>query len=143
MERMNKDFSALKQKLYIDDGKLKSPAQTKAEFEEAKNMMRQYQDFKEKHNFVNKRAKVLNGGWKHGILGVEIPDDLGSNMFKERQSRVNYEQDQKNRINDYRLRKFVKAHEVSSQIDFARTGVHNTTRKDQKIIDIQPEWKTK
>jgi hypothetical protein len=32
--------------------------------------------------FVNKRDRVLNNGWKHGILGVENPEDPGSSIYK-------------------------------------------------------------
>ena len=38
----------------------------------------------------------------------------------------------------------VKNHEVSSQVDFCRSGQFNETRKDQHtIVPLYPEWKSK
>ena len=38
----------------------------------------------------------------------------------------------------------VKCGEVSSQIDFARAGQFNESRKDEKtVVPMYPEWKTK
>lgn len=38
----------------------------------------------------------------------------------------------------------VKSGGVSSQIDFARAGIFNEVRKDEKTaVDMYPEWKRK
>lgn len=37
----------------------------------------------------------------------------------------------------------VKCGEVSSQIDFGRGGVHNEVRKDNRVVEMYPEWKSK
>lgn len=33
--------------------------------------------------FVNKRDRILRNGWKHGITGIELPSDPGTQVFKE------------------------------------------------------------
>ena len=38
---------------------------------------------------------------------------------------------------------YVKAHEVSDQIDFARSGQFNEKRKDPNVVELYPEWKKK
>ena len=50
----------------------------------AKEMQKQYKEFREAHMFAGKRAKLLNTGWRHGVLGVELPNDPGSGVYLER-----------------------------------------------------------
>lgn len=38
---------------------------------------------------------------------------------------------------------YVKTHEVSNQIDFARAGVFNEARNDRNVVGMYPEWKSK
>lgn len=37
----------------------------------------------------------------------------------------------------------MKSHEVSGQVNFARSGQFNETRKDKNVVDMYPDWKTK
>ena len=37
----------------------------------------------------------------------------------------------------------MKAHEVSSQVDFARSGQFNETRRDKGVVEMYPDWKSK
>ena len=113
VDAMDKEFSALPDLINKDDGQLKGHLQRRMEFEQEKEEIRRYKgmffrltfvEMRDKHMFVSKRAKVINNGWKSGILGIETPDDPGSQVFGELQQRLNYELDQKNRINDFRRR---------------------------------------
>lgn len=45
--------------------------------------MRKFKETKEQQMFINKRDRVIRNGWRHGILGVENPDDPGTDIFKE------------------------------------------------------------
>lgn len=36
--------------------------------------------------FINKRDRVIRNGWRHGILGVENPDDPGTDLYKDQQA---------------------------------------------------------
>lgn len=38
---------------------------------------------------------------------------------------------------------FVKSHEVSEQVNFARSGDFNEVRKDKNVVEMYPDWKTK
>lgn len=81
--RIDKDFSALKSMLYEDDGGLRSPQQKKTETLAIKEELARYKDFKEKYNLANKRDRQLKNGWRHGVLGVENPDDMGTEVYKD------------------------------------------------------------
>ncbi len=32
------------------------------------------QNFKTQHAFFNKRERIIKGGWRHGVTGVEDPE---------------------------------------------------------------------
>lgn len=40
--------------------------------------------------FVNKRDRLIKCGWRHGILGIENPDDPGTDIYKDQQANRNY-----------------------------------------------------
>lgn len=45
--------------------------------------MRKFKETKEQQMFINKRDRIIRNGWRHGILGVESPDDPGTDIFKD------------------------------------------------------------
>jgi hypothetical protein len=36
---------------------------------------------KEAHGFINRRDRMVRNAWKHGILGVENPEDNGNEFY--------------------------------------------------------------
>jgi hypothetical protein len=43
--------------------------------------MKRYIEFKDQYNFAGKRDRQMRNGWRHGVLGVENPDDMGTQVF--------------------------------------------------------------
>ncbi len=58
-----------------------------------KEELKRYKDFKDQYNFAGRRDRQLKHGWRHGILGVENPDDPGTEIYKETQMHRNYQND--------------------------------------------------
>ncbi len=91
--------------------------------------------------FLTKRDKLLRRSWKHGIVGVEIPDDPNSSIYKEEKTARESSQHEKDQINDLRKKRMVKHGGTSSQVDFARDSP--IQKVDKQEVAMYPEWKSK
>ncbi len=80
---MKSDLGELKKILYEDDGAIKSPKQKQLEVQRVKEEIQKFKEYRKQKIFLNKRDRCLKNNWKHGIVGVEEPDDPGSEVFKD------------------------------------------------------------
>ena len=99
-----RDYKSIQETLYLDDGAMRSPKQKYLETIKVRDEMRKMREVKAEFNFINKRDRIMRNSWKHGILGVEIPDDPGSDLFKNIQEQRNYQQSEKDHINGRRFK---------------------------------------
>jgi len=56
-----------------------------------KEELKKFKEFKDTQKFVGKRDRILKNGWRHGILGVENPDDPGTDIYRDLQQNRNYQ----------------------------------------------------
>ena len=54
--------------------------------------------------FVNLRDRIMNNTYKHGVLGVECPEDKNSEIYQKNQQLKETVQKQKAEINKRRVR---------------------------------------
>jgi hypothetical protein len=60
---------------------LSSPAKKREELQRMKEAMQTYQDMKSQKIFIKKRNRLMQNGWRDGVLGVEIPGDAETSYF--------------------------------------------------------------
>lgn len=53
---------------------LRDPRDARKEIQELAQQMRDYKEFKTAGQFLSKRDRILKGGWRHGVLGIEDAD---------------------------------------------------------------------
>jgi len=69
-----------------------------------KSKLVEYQKFKAESTFLGRRDKMIRGGWRHGITGVEDPSDNPSVFYQEKLLEKRKEQQEKDIINSRRLK---------------------------------------
>jgi len=80
---LTRDYQDIKATLYLDEGAMRSPKQKYLETIKVRDEMRKMKEARAEFNFINKRDRVIRNSWKHGILGVENPDDPGSDFYRD------------------------------------------------------------
>jgi hypothetical protein len=101
-DKLNNDPTTLKD----STGALKSPKERRQELEEIKQRLSSYNETKQKQMFIGKRERLIKGGWRHGIVGVEnaglIGDEQQSVFFQDQTRQKQMEQESKDAINKRR-----------------------------------------
>jgi len=64
--------------------------------------MQRFREWKDQHRYINKRDRQIKNQWKHGIVGVENPED-GGEVFRDIQGHKNDLSAEKGKINERRV----------------------------------------
>lgn len=65
---------------------VKSPKQRFEEFKSLRQSLQDHKDFQAQKRFLNQRDRLMKNSWRHGILGVENPDDPKSEVYQQMNS---------------------------------------------------------
>lgn len=88
-----------------DNAHLRSPSQARAEIKQIAEELKEYRKFKQEHQFLGRRDRLLREGWRHGIVGVDDADSLITEEFyKDKRNAKLAAQAEKDSINDKRTR---------------------------------------
>jgi len=60
---------------------LASPKEKRAEMHQIKNKLNEYNKFKQNHVLMGHRERMIKGGWRHGITGIENADSENISTF--------------------------------------------------------------
>lgn len=121
---------------------LKSSKQQYSDFLKEKQALREFQDWKQTKNYINKRDRLLKNSWRHGVIGVENPLDPDSEVYNDIHQNKLIEQKNKDIINNRRMKNLVKYTNTSSQINF---GIEPKFARleEKKIVELDHQWKSK
>lgn len=64
-------------------GLLKSSKEQFKEFQQARKSLAEYNELKQTKNFINKRDRIMKNSWRHGVVGVENPNDPDSEVYSD------------------------------------------------------------
>ena len=77
MQQKLEKLNAVRDTLYAPEAaqaKLSSPKSRRDEIKKVRDEMEQYKEFKKQQMFLGKRERIIKGGWRHGILGIDDAD---------------------------------------------------------------------
>jgi len=103
LNELQKQFDHKKLLSFVGDKSIQSAQDRRKEIEEMKQNMKKLHEYKEAHAFANKRDRVIKGGWKNGIQGVDSVMNPNTFFYKEQQELLvnrqahDYEINEKNR----------------------------------------------
>ena len=60
---------------------IKFPSQRRQEIQQMKQALSTFQEMKSQKIFIKKRNRLIQNGWRDGILGVEMPGDKNSYFY--------------------------------------------------------------
>lgn len=60
---------------------LSDPSIKRQELRTTKEALATYQEMKSQKIFIKKRNRIIQNGWRDGILGVDMPGDQGSHFY--------------------------------------------------------------
>ena len=76
VQRQSSDISSVKPAC-------KTSKQQYKEFMQTKQALKDYNNSKTTKNFLAKRDRIIKNGWRHGVLGVESPENPDSDIYNE------------------------------------------------------------
>ena len=62
-------------------GPLRGPKAQRAEIEQLRDQLQQVRDYKEQQRFLGRRERVMQKGWRHGVVGVDDADSEQTQVF--------------------------------------------------------------
>ena len=74
---------------------LRPSVNKRIEMEHRKKEMHSLSEANKKQRFVAKQEKVLKHGWKHGVLGIELPGEFEDSMLYDVRERDARKRDQR------------------------------------------------
>ncbi|CDW82218.1 UNKNOWN [Stylonychia lemnae] len=124
--------------ILIPNADLKYPSQRRQEIYEAKEAFKNYQEIKSQKIFIKKRNRLIQNGWRNGIVGVEVPGDQGSLFYSQKILRQQERSMQRlEKRNEYLKEKAGQ----SCQIDFYNND--KIIRNDSQTVQMFHGWKSK
>ena len=112
--------------------------------------MQTFQEMKSQKIFIKKRNRIIQNGWRDGIVGVEQPGDYGSHFYSP--EILKQEQKKAERLtlrnncnlkpsSSYLCLDLQEKAGESAQIDFSSSS--RTARKDNKVVEMHHGWTAK
>mmetsp|Transcript_6558 Transcript_6558/g.5636 ORF Transcript_6558/g.5636 Transcript_6558/m.5636 type:complete len:175 (+) Transcript_6558:54-578(+) len=121
---------------------LRSSKQQYQDLQKEKQKLKEFGDWKNTKNFINKRDRLMKNSWRHGVVGVENPLNPDSEVYNDIHHNKQLIEENKNYINNKRKKNLSKYNNTSSQINFGIDPQYS--RSDNKgVVSMDHQWKSK